>query len=158
MSNDTLFSNIDELLDASMDDLDDLPPVGVPPSGHYDLLITFDTKEIGTGEDAKEVICANYEVTAVNELKDPEEASEVQVGQKFTEFFHVVKRDGTKNVFGIGKLKQRLAPYTERVGTKSIRDLVAGIKDFAITAEIKRKANPKNEDQYNMDLKNVVVL
>jgi len=154
--NGILFDNLDALLDASMDDLEDLPPSGVPPTGHYNLNVTFSIEEIG--DEKKEVIMAKYIVDAINELKDPDEASEVQPKQEFAEFFHLTKKDGSVNKFGIGKLKQRLTPYVERVGTKSIRELINGVKEFAIAASVKRTVNKKNEDQYNMDLKDVVVL
>jgi len=155
-TNGILFDNIDALLDASMDDLDDLPPMGVPPSGHYNLTVSFDIKTIG--EENKEVIAAEYLVDAVNELKDPDEASEVLPKQQFTEFFHITKKDGAPNPFGIGKLKQRLAPYVDRVGTKNIRELIAGVKEFQIAATVKRSVNRKNEDQFNVDIKDVVIL
>jgi len=155
-SNNVLFDNLDALLDASMDDLDDLPPMGVPPSGHYNLDTTFSIETIG--DENKEVIMAKYIVEAVNELKDPEDAAEVLPKQEFAEFFHITKKDGSVNTFGIGKLKQRLAPYVDRVGTKNIRELVNGVKNFHIAATVKRTQNRKNEDQYNVDIKDVVIL
>ena len=154
--NNALFANLDALLDASMDDLDDLPPVGVPPSGHYNLTVTFGLKEIG--EEKKEVICAEYVVDAVNELKNEDEASEVAPGQSFMEFFHITKRDGTPNTYGIGKLKESLKPYVERAGTSNIRELINTVNQWAITASLKRKQNPKNEDMFNMQLKDVILL
>lgn len=150
------FEDIDALLDASMDDLDDLPPVGVPPSGHYNLTVSFGIEEIG--DDKKQVVTASYIVDAINELKDPEDASEVAVGQQFKEFFHMTKKDGTKNAFGIGTLKARLKPHAERFGTDSIRQLVNDVKQVAITASIKRTVNKKNEDQFNMQMKDIVLL
>lgn len=155
---DALFDNLDDLLSASMDDLDDLPPIGVPPSGHYNLTCSFDIRKIGEGDKEKEVVCADYVVDAVNELKDQTEADEVKPGQKFTEFFHLTKKDGTKNVFGIGTLKERLKPYAERFNTTNIGELVKEVKQVAIAATVVRRANKKNEDQYNMNLKDVVVL
>jgi hypothetical protein len=155
-TNGILFDNLDALLDASMDDLEDLPPSGVPPTGHYNLSITFSIEEIG--DEKKEIIMAKYVVDAINELKDPEDASEVALKQEFAEFFHLTKKDGSPNKFGIGKLKQRLSPFVERLNTKQIRELINGVKDFAIAASVKRTVNRKNEDQFNMDLKDVVVL
>jgi hypothetical protein len=151
-----LFEDLDALLDASMDDIEDLPPQGVPPSGHYNLTVTFGIKEIG--DEGKEVIAATYVVDAINELKDPEDAAEVALKQEFVEFFHITKKDGTANKWGIGKLKQRLNPYVERLNTKNVRELVNGVNGFAIAATVKRTVNRKNEDQFNMDLKDVVVL
>ena len=155
-NNAVLFDNLDALLDASMDDLDDLPPMGVPPSGHYSLNIAFDIATIG--EENKEVIVAKYIVESINELKDTEEASEVAIGQQFAEFFHITKKDGSPNTFGIGKLKQRLKPYVDRVGSNSIRELINGVKDFKIAATVKRTQNRKNEDAHNVDIRDVVLL
>lgn len=155
---DTLFSNVDDLLNASMDDLDDLPPIGVPPTGHYNLTVSFDIKEVGEGESKKEVIAASYLVDAVNELKDPDEADDVKPGQQFSEFFHLTKKDGTRNTFGIGTLKERLKPFVPVYNTSNIGELVKSVKQVAIAAEVIRKVNKKNEDQYNMNMKNMIVL
>src|SRR5688500_13564891 len=95
--------NIDDLLTASMDDLEDLPPDGVPPSGHYNLTVTASIEEIG--EDKRKVPTFNYVIDAINELKDGTEVGEVAVGQQFRETFFLVKKDGTANSFGIGNLK-----------------------------------------------------
>lgn len=153
---DALFDNIDDLLNASMDDLEDLPPQGVPPSGHYNLTVTFAVEKIG--DDEKDVVTASYVVDAINELKDEDERSEVAVGQQFKEFFHLTKKNGEKNTFGIGTLKQRLAPHAERFGTKNIGELINNVKQVAITATVQRRVNKKNEDQFNMQMKDIVLL
>jgi hypothetical protein len=152
------FGDIDELLNATMDDLDDLPPQGVPPSGHYNLTVTFGVETIGQDSVKKQVVAATYVVDAINELKDEEEKNEVAVGQQFKEFFHMKKKDGTKNTFGIGTLKQRLAPHAERFGTQNIGELVTAVKQVSITASIKRTVNKMNEDQFNMQMKDIVLL
>ena len=149
-------ANLDFLLNAVMEDLPDLPPMGVPPSGHYNLEVTYSIETIG--DNNKQVICAKYKVLEVNELKDEMERSEVAPGQQFTEFHHVSKKDGTPNSFGIGKLKQRLAPFALQSGGSNIGELINWTKGIVIAATVKRTVNKKNEDQFNMDLKDVVVL
>ena len=149
-------TSLDALLGAMMDDLDDLPPMGVPPSGHYNLTVTFDIKKIG--DDNKEVIAAEYTVDEINELKDEAERGDVAVGMKFTEFFHVKKKDGSTNTFGIGKLKQRLAPFASLTEDRSVGGVISAVKQIAVAATIKRTVNKKNEDQFNVDLKDIVVL
>lgn len=150
------FANLDALLDAVMEDLDDLPPMGVPPSGHYNLEVTYGIETIG--DDNKQVIAAKYKVIAVNELKDEQDRSDVAEGQQFTEFFHLAKKDGSANKFGLGKLKQRLAPFVDPSGQTNIRELINWTKGIVVAATIKRTVNKKNEDQFNVDLKDVVVL
>lgn len=149
-------TNIDVLLGAMMDDLDDLPPQGVPPSGHYNLNVTFTIETIG--DDNKQVIAAKYEVLAINELKDEADAPDVAVGQQFMEFFYTTKKDGSANTFGVGKLKQRLMPFKEVTGGATVGDILQGVKGIAVAASLKRTVNKKNEDQFNMDLKDMIVL
>jgi hypothetical protein len=147
--------DLDTLLAASMDDLEDLPPFGIPPSGHYNFTMSFDIKEIG--EDKRQIPVVEYVIDAVNQLKDEDEAGDVAVGQKFQEAFFLAKKDGTKNSMGIGKLKQRLAPFAERFGTTNIGELIQQVKQVAVSGELKRKPNPKDEDKPNMDIKNIVL-
>lgn len=150
------FEDMDQLLDADLDDLDDLPPVGVPPSGHYNLTMSMSIEQVG--EEKRDVIFASYVVDAINELKDDTEREEVAIGQQFREGFYLTKKNGEKNTFGIGTLKERLAPMAARFGTTSIRDLIEQTKQVAITAKVIRKVNKKNEDMYNLSLKDIVVL
>lgn len=150
------FSDLDAILAAGMDDLDDLPPVGVPPTGHYNLTISFNIKQVG--EEKRDIIVADYKVDAVNELQDPAQADEVKEGQSFSEFFYLTKKDGSKNTFAIGTLKQRLGVFAERLGTDNIGELIAGVKQMQIAASVKRKVNPKTEDKVNVSFKDVILL
>jgi hypothetical protein len=152
-------SEIDDILNANMEDLDDLPPIGVPPSGHYNLTVTFSIEDTEDDKGNKrKTIFAKYIVDAINELKVPEEESEVAIGQEFREGFYLKKKDGTPNKFGIGTLKARLGAYSERFGTSNIGELITAVNQVAITATIKRKVNRKDEDRFNMEIKDVVVL
>ena len=152
-------TELSTLLDATMDDLDDLPPIGVPPSGHYNLTVSFEIVKVKEGtKEEKEVPCAKYIVDAINELKDEDERGEVAVGQTFMEFFYLKKKTGEKNVYGIGSLKDRLKPHAERFGTTNIGQLIEQVKQVSITASIKRTVNRMNEDQFNMQMKDIVLL
>lgn len=154
MSTDALFDNVDDLLNASMEDIEDLPPVGAPPSGHYNLLLSMEKREVGE----KDVICADFEITAINDLKEGEDPEEVKEGQKFTIFYHVTKKDGTMNKFGIGQLKELLKPFATHFGKNNIGELINDVKQMNIAAAVKRKVNRKNEDQYNLNIKDIVIL
>jgi hypothetical protein len=152
--------NIDALLDASMDDLDDLPPVGVPPTGHYNLTMSMKIEDVKDkeGSGTRKVIFANYIVDAINELKDEADRGDVAVGQQFREGFYLTKKNGEKNTFAIGTLKERLKPLAERFGSTNIGELINQCNAIAITASVKRTQNRLNEDQFNMNLKDIVLL
>jgi hypothetical protein len=149
-------STTDALLDAMMMDLPDLPPMGVPPSGHYNLECTFGVQTIG--DENKEVITASWKVIAINELNDESERSGVAEGQQFTEFFFPAKKDKSPNTVSIGKLKQRLQPFVGPSGEASVRGIIGWVKSINVAATVKRTVNKKNEDQFNVDVKDIVVL
>lgn len=150
------FADFDALLDASMDDLDDLPPVGVPPTGHYNLRVSADRKE--NSDKTGEYVQFTYVVTAINELKNEAEAGEAAVDQKFTNNFSPIKKDGTVNEWGVGFLKEAIAPFSAHFGTDKIGATLELIKDVDVAATLVRRANKKEEGRYDFNLKDVVIL
>ncbi|HEY9661032.1 MAG TPA: hypothetical protein V6C65_21465, partial [Allocoleopsis sp.] len=66
--------------------------------------------------------------------------------------------DGSPNMFGIGQLKELLKPFAQHFGKTVVSDIIADVKNVKIAATVKRKVNRKNEDQYNVNLKDVVIL
>lgn len=150
------FSDLDSLMDASMDDIDDLPPVGVPPTGHYNLSVTA-TRE-SNKEKTSEYIKFSYEVQAVNEVKDPAEESQAAVGMKFNQIFSPFKKDGTVNDFGMGFLKEACAPFSAHFGSSKMGDTIAQIQEVTVAASLVRRVDKKDADRWNFNLKDVVVL
>lgn len=151
------FQDLDALMDASMDDINDLPPVGVPPTGHYNLEVT--AERVDPQEDGKNpYIRFSYEVLAVNEVKDHVEETEAAAGMKFSEMFSPFKKDGSVNEFGIGFLKERTAPFAAHFGTSKMGDTIAAINKVSVAATLTRKKDKRDADRWNFSLKDVVVL
>jgi len=144
------------LLGAQMEDIDDLPPVGVPPSGHYELEVTcsLEDNKAKTGQYFK----WSYEVTAVNQVANEAEAEEVKVGTRFMDPISPFKKDGQPSEYGMGKLKELVAPYAAHFGDTAIGEAVQKINKIRIVAELKRRADRNDPEQFRFDLKNVVVL
>lgn len=155
MSN-AVLNDFDSLMDASMDDIDDLPPIGIPPSGNYDLTVTASREQSQSG--GNDYIKLAYEVTNVNEVKEEAEAAEVKAGQKFSELFSPFKKDGTVNEYGLGALKERLKPFAAHFGTSAIGGIIEQMQQVNLTATLVRTANKKEEGRFNMRLKDVVIL
>lgn len=149
------FSDLDSLMDASMDDINDLPPVGVPPTGHYNLLISASREASQAGS---EYIKFSYEVEAVNEIKDAAEESQAAVGMKFTQMFSPFKKDGTVNDYGLGFLKEACAPFAAHFGTQKMGDTIAQIDKISVAASLVRRKDKKDPDRWNFNIKDVVVL
>ena len=149
------FADLDSLIDASMDDIDDLPPVGVPPTGHYNLLITASREASQAGS---EYIKFSYEVEAVNEVKDAAEESQAAVGMKFNQIFSPFKKDGTVNEYGLGFLKEACAPFAAHFGTAKMGDTIAQIDKISVAASLARRKDKRDPDRWNFSIKDVVVL
>ena len=156
MSN-AAFTDFDSLLNSSMDDLDDLPPVGVPPTGHYTLVVS--AERVTPAEAGKnEYIKFSYEVEAVNEVKNAEEESQAAAGMKFSQIFSPFKKDGTVNDFGVGFLKEAIAPFAAHFGTRGIGEALQAINKVTVAASLIRKQDRKDPERFNFSLKDVVVL
>jgi len=150
------FADLDALMNASMDDIDDLPPVGVPPTGHYTLVVSASREASETS--GNEYIKFSYVVEAVNEVKNPEEEKQAAAGQKFSQIFSPFKKDGSVNEYGIGFLKEACAPFAQHFGTKALGDTIAQIDKISVAASLLRKQNKKEPDRFDFSLRDVVVL
>lgn len=155
--NNPVLSSFDELLDAGMDDLADLPPTGVPPTGQYVLDVTC-SRETSDKEGGNDYIKMKYEVVEVSELKNPEEAGDVAVGMTFSSMFSPFKKTGEVNDFGLGFLKEAIAPYAAHFGTAKVGDTIAAINKVRVSASITKVRDRKEEDRYNARIKDVIVL
>lgn len=150
------FADMDALLAANMDDLEDLPPMGVPPTGFYTLSVTCNRKP--NKDKTGEYFEFAYEVVEVGEVKNAEEADQAAVGMKFSERFSPFKKDGDVNEWGIGFLKEACKPFQQHFGVQTVGEVVQMINSVVITAELSRRADKKDPERFNFSLKNVIVL
>ena len=150
------FTDLDSLMDAQMDDIDDLPPVGVPPTGHYNLSVS--AERVSNKDATGEYIKFSYVVEAINEIKNQEEESQAEVGQKFSQNFSPIKKDGTVNEWGMGFLKEAVAPFSAHFGTPKMGETIAQINQVSVAATLVRRVNPKESERFNFNLKDVTIL
>lgn len=148
-------ADFDALMDASMDDIDDLPPIGVPPTGNYDLEVTASREK---SEKGSEYIKFSYLIKNVNEVKNPDEAAETEPGQKFSEMFSPFKKDGNINEIGMGMLKERLVPFSAHFDEKRVGATLEQIKSVQMVASLVRRADRKEEGRFQFSLKDVVIV
>lgn len=148
-------TNFDDLMDMEMDAVEDLPPMGIPPTGHYNLLVTASRE---ARDEGNEYIKFSYTIESVNEVKNPAEETQAAVGMKFTEFFSPLKKDGTVNEFGMKFLKQTMAPFAAAFGGSSFSDVLANIDKVSIAASLVRVKDKNDSDRFNFRLSDVIVL
>lgn len=150
-------SSFDDVMDMSMDDVEDLPPVGVPPTGHYNFSVSA-TREKSEKEGSTEFVKFVYTIESVNEVKNATEQDQAAVGQQFTEFFSPLKKDGTINEWGMKFLKQTMVPYAAHFGGGTFMETLAAIDKVSIAASLVRVADKQDKDRFNARISDVIIL
>lgn len=145
MSNTQL--NAMDLLDKSIDDIEDLPGFEVPPPGTYALKYTAAIKPIND----KAFIENTFEVLEALELNDPT-IEGVKIGTKFSTLTQI------GNDIAMGKYKEFVAPLAAHFDEKNLGKLVSEhLKDVVITGTVKHRKNKEDESKPYGEVSNVVV-
>lgn len=129
---------IEDLMDATVDDLKDLPPFVVPPIGHYKLSVSLDRKVVNEHP----CIEAQFVVQETLELKNPAEAP-CENGTKFS-VLHTMD-----NEFGQGAFKLFIGPIVAGLGLqgKKVAEVVQQVKNVVIAATIKQRKDKNDPDR-----------
>lgn len=160
LSRNAAFGDVDDLLNATMDDIDSLPPLAIPPTGIYTLKVSIERKEVNE----KDALVTSFAVIGVTEVADETEAGEVVVGQQFQNGTYTKTKDGKVNEFGIAAFKDSLVPFAQHFfpdswKSQSIGAIVEKVNELEISARvIRRQRKGGAEDDYNFRLKDVIVL
>lgn len=142
------FAGIDDLFNASIDDLADLPSFETPPAGSYLLTASMEVKEVNQ----KQCVEASFTVNETVELADPATSTPVANGTKFSTLFQM------DNEFGVGNLKKFLKPFAEHYGTSNIGKLVRDeIKNVSISGLIKTRKDKNDPDKVYGTVTNITV-
>lgn len=140
---------IEDLMDASIDDLHDLPPFVVPPVGYYKLSVSLDRKLVNEHPSIE----AQFVVQETLELKNPAEA-QCEAGTKFSVLFTM------DNEFGQGAFKLFISPIVAGLGLqgKKVAEVVANVKNVTITATIKQRKDKNDPDRIYANVQNPEVI
>lgn len=145
---------MEDLMDASIDDLQDLPAFEVPPKGHYKLAVSLERKVVND----KPCIEAKLVVREVLELADQNE-KKPEVGAKFSQLFMM------DNEYGQGGFKEFVKPIASGMGLVSpkVSQLIEVVQNIEITATVKHRVHkedvkkPKEEQRVYANLLGVLV-
>lgn len=144
----------EELMDAELDDIADLPAFETPPVGHYKLVVSLEKKTVND----KPSISANLVVREVLELSNPNDKSP-EIGMKFSQLFMM------DNEFGQGGFKEFARPIADAMNltSRKIKDLLGSIQNVQIAATVKHRVHkddrnkPKEEQRIYANLQNVTL-
>lgn len=140
-------SNLDQLLDATLDDLDDLPEFKAFPAGAHKCLATFGTKEIN----GKPAATLDFKYVEAIELADPQSV-EPKAGDSCNAMFLL------DNEYGQGNFKKAAKPFTELVGSTSLRAIVEGVKDVEVILISSLRADKNDADKQYLVIKEIEVI
>ena len=138
--------NFDAILDASLDDLADLPEFASFPAGVHRCTVSLTKKEINS-KPAIEVKLVAIETV---ELSKPEEDKPVNAGQVSSAAYFL------DNEFGQGAFKKLVAPLAESLGVSSLRELLEQAEGTEVEAVTAFRKNKKTGEEY-FDIKKLIV-
>ena len=140
-------SDIDNILDATLDDLEDLPESKPFPEGAHRALLTLTAKEVNS----KPAIEAVFKAVETVELAAPTEDSPVKEGDEANVLYFM------DNEFGQGKFKKIAKVLGEALNASSIREVVENTQSVEVLVITTKRANKKTGDVY-MDVKELQVV
>lgn len=140
-------SNLDMLLDATLDDLQDLPSFKPFPAGAHRCLASFGTKEIN----GKAAVTLDFKYIEVIELTDPTEEAPKENDTSNTMFM-------LDNEFGQGNLKKCAMPFAAAMNLSSLRDIVEQVQDVEVVIITSIRVDKNDPDKKYLQIKEIDVV
>lgn len=134
--NDTV--NIDSLLDASLDDLADMPEFGTYPAGTHKVIINWEKKEVNKHPSLE----LKMKAVETVELSNPTEDTPLAAGAEGSVLFML------DNEFSQGKLKVLLKQLTALFGGANIREITEASNGMEVTIVSKVRQNKDKTQSY----------
>lgn len=130
---------VDDLMDANIDDLEDLPSFETPPVGFYQLGMTLEKKKIND----KRAVGANFVIREVLELKK-KDAPVPEVGHKFGMLFML------ENEWGQKAFTTFIRPIAKAKGLSKMSEVIAACaEETVIAATVKHRFAKDDKDKEN---------
>lgn len=139
-------SDIDSLLDISLDDLADLPEFGIYPSGAHRVTIDFESKTVANHPSIE----MKMKYVEAIELVDAE-ATPPAAGAESSVLFML------DNEFGQGALKEVMKPLGEATGCSSVREIMAAAKGMEVVVTTVAKPDKKDPSVMRQNVKKLQV-
>lgn len=138
---DTHNAALDSLLDATLDDLADMPSFVTPPAGAYmATIVSMETKQIGTHP----AIEVNFKLLETRELADPT-ATPVAAGMPVSCAYMM------DNEYGQGDFKNLMKPIVTATGSASVREAMEAAKGMEVLIVSKIRLGKKVDGQSEED-------
>lgn len=136
---------LNNLLDANLDDLADLPEFGTYPPGTHKVTIKFEEKEVNNHP------CVELQMVAI----ETEELANPGVDQPLTPGAQGSVLYMLDNEFGQGNLKKTIKPLAAMLGVSSLRAVIEGANGMEVSVVTKVRQN-KDKTQSYTDVAKVI--
>ena len=141
-------SNLDNLLDATLDDLEDLPTYNTYPPGAHKVTATLESKNV-SGKDAIEL---SFKYLEPIELAGSDSVSPNAGDESSTLFF-------LDNEYGRGNLKEALKSFLEFAGEGSTnRQIIEAVTDVECVILTSYGKNKNDPDKPYLNVKEIQVI
>lgn len=140
-------SNLDSLLDATLDDLADLPSFKPFAPGAHRVTASFGLKEIN-GVNYVEL---NFKMVESIELED-KTAEMPKEGDTSNTMFKL------GNEFGEGNLKKCAAPFAEALNLSTLRDVIEQVQDVECIIFTGIRTDKKDPDKKYLQVKELEIV
>ena len=143
-------SDLDSLLDSTLDDLEDLPSFRPFAAGAHKCTATFEQKEIN----GKPAIELKFKLIESLEMVDEnlEEKDMPKAGDESNTMFML------DNEFGRGNLKKCATPFAEALNLSSIRDVVEQVKEVECVIISSIRVDKNDPDKQYLNVKELQVV
>jgi hypothetical protein len=123
-------------MDASIDDLSDMPKFELPPQGHYKFSVSLAQKVVNE----KKCIEATLVVDETLELADSTQAP-VEAGSKFSALFMM------ENEWGQASFKEFILPISKALGYKTVGEAIQQCQNVKVAAVLKHRVHKEDKDK-----------
>jgi hypothetical protein len=133
--------DLDSLLDSTLDDLADMPEFKPFPAGAHRATIHMEVKLVN------EIPSLDIKLTGIEtvELANPEDQP-LKEGDSTNQLIMLKKKDGTKNEFSEGKMKELLKPLAAQFGTSTNRETIEASNGAEVLVVTKLRKDDRNKD------------
>lgn len=143
-------SELDTLLDATLDDLADLPSFTPFAAGAHRVLATLETEDI-SAKMKKPCVELSFKYLECMELADPNDATPKEGDTSNTMFM-------LDNEFGQGNLKKCATPLAASLGTSSIRDTIEQTNEIECIILTSLRADKNDKEKFYLNVKELQVV
>jgi len=140
-------SDLDNLLDTTLDDLADLPTFQPFSPGAHRVTASFGTKEIS----GKAAVTLDFKLVETLELADPQDAMPKEGDESNTMFM-------LDNEYAQGNLKRLSKPFSEALQLTTIREVVEQVKEVECIIITAIRIDKKDPDKKYLDVKEIQIV